>query len=86
MTNQEALNYFKEKLKDGKYSDTCPMCNAMEVAIQALEKQTPKKPKEDFNSVLRYKCPNCNSFVMSDFPLICIKCGQALDWSDENDT
>lgn len=37
MTRSEALAYFKEELKDGKCSDTCPICNANEWAIKALE-------------------------------------------------
>ena len=40
MTRSEALAYFKEELKDGKCSDTCPICNAMEWAIKALEEPT----------------------------------------------
>lgn len=40
MTRSEALEYFKEELKDGKCSDTCPICNAMEWAIKALEEPT----------------------------------------------
>lgn len=53
MTRSEALEYFKEELKDGKCSDTCPICNAMEWAIKALEDPTwhkypeEKPPKED---------------------------------------
>ena len=37
MTRMDALEYFREELKDGKCSDTCPICNAMEWAIKALE-------------------------------------------------
>ena len=43
MTRSEALEYFKEELKDGKCSDTCPICNAMEWAIKALEQPERKK-------------------------------------------
>ena len=41
MTRSEALEYFKEELKDGKCSDTCPICNAMEWAIKALAEPQP---------------------------------------------
>lgn len=34
---EEALGWFKAELKDGKCSDDCPECNAMEFAIIALE-------------------------------------------------
>lgn len=40
MTRSEALEYFMEELKDGKCSDTCPICNAMEWAMKALEEPT----------------------------------------------
>ena len=40
MTRREALEYFREELKDGKCSDTCPICNANEWAIKALEEPT----------------------------------------------
>ena len=37
-SNSEALEWFKEELKEGKCSDTCPQCAAYEVAIEILEK------------------------------------------------
>lgn len=40
MTRREALEFFKEELKDGKCSDTCVICNAKEWAIKALEEPT----------------------------------------------
>lgn len=98
MTNEEALNWFKDDLKNGKCSDECPQCNAMERAIEALEKQIPKKPQyvdtrfrhhgrkiSDGSSLDKcYKCPNCNSHIFHVFNTekCCQYCGQALDWSD----
>ena len=100
MTNEEVLNWFKDDLKNGKCSDECPQCNAMEKAIEALEKQIPKKPQyvdtrfrhhgrkiSDGSSLDKcYKCPNCNShiFHVFDSEKCCKYCGQALDWSDNN--
>lgn len=64
-----------------------------ELAIQALEKQIPKKPipidyKKYMNVVnnaisLRggFWCPNCKKVVRSGS--CCNDCGQKLDWSDE---
>ena len=46
MTRSEALEYFREELKDGKCSDTCPICNAMEWAIKALEEPEIVRCKE----------------------------------------
>lgn len=70
---------------------------ALKKAIEALEKQIPKKPDElktdkDVKigagtwkaGVTVYKCPGCNSFISrsSDF---CPNCGQAIDWKTESD-
>ncbi len=49
MTRSEALEYFREELKDGKCSETCPICNANEWAIKALEAL--EEPKSDVDSI-----------------------------------
>lgn len=60
-------------------------------AIKALEKQLPKKPKEEKNDYtfklgefIVGKCPNCLSEASDRFD-ICLYCGQKLDWSEENE-
>lgn len=54
----------------------------IEMIIQALEKQIPKRPDftEDKEFVL---CPCCNGKGLSDKQNYCDNCGQKLDWSDE---
>lgn len=60
---------------------------AEEKAIEALEKQIPKKVVSDKNI---YICPNCGASAetdcgddMLDYRLnYCDNCGQKLDWSD----
>ena len=60
---------------------------AKDKAIEALEKQIPKKVVEDKNI---YLCPNCGANAetdcgddMLDYRLnYCDNCGQKLDWSD----
>lgn len=58
-----------------------------ELAINALEKQIPKKPTH-LDSVPHYRCPCCNDAVKlyeesPTYPIrYCNWCGQALDWSD----
>lgn len=52
-----------------------------ELAINALEKQIPKKPKTDDRYVM-YICPCCNDFIKVSHNY-CQNCGQAIDWSDE---
>lgn len=54
-----------------------------ELAINALEKQIPKKPYKDNENGIYEKecCPTCNrSLFPNDHHCIC---GQAIDWSDE---
>ena len=54
---------------------------AVDIAIKALEKQIPKKPKTDDRYVM-YICPRCNEFIKIN-KNYCMNCGQKLDWSDE---
>ena len=67
---------------------------ALDVAIQALEKQIPKKPEyegdgyADGELVYDYaKCPICGhdfEYGINDWGCeYCSDCGQKLDWSDE---
>ena len=53
---------------------------AYSVALNALEKQIPKKLKD--NGWLY--CPICGRDVLMDRFDYCPDCGQALDWSDNN--
>ena len=58
---------------------------ALNMAVKALEKQIPKKPRVDNESWLC--CPKCNeTFAMFDMLnrrlLCCGCCGQKLDWSE----
>ena len=59
-------------------------------AIDALEKQIPKKPilhhiYENGNDYSYYECPNrCTVFdLVNSNDKFCRKCGQSLDWSNE---
>lgn len=57
---------------------------ALELAIEALEKQNPKMPVhiESFGTCMFMgDCPVCGEPVAS-YEEYCDKCGQALDWSD----
>lgn len=53
---------------------------AYSVALNALEKQIPKKLKDDG----WLYCPICGRDVLMDRFDYCPDCGQALDWSDDN--
>ena len=54
---------------------------ALDMGLAALEKQIPKKPKDDG----WLYCPICGRDVLLDRFNYCPDCGQALDWSDNND-
>ena len=57
-------------------------------AIEALEKQLPKKPiKTTEETGIRYtdsyRCPNCGgNFTGTGIADFCYHCGQRLDWSE----
>ena len=86
MTEREAIT----KLKRKAYRTTCYGDKVLEheenlVAIEALEKQIPKKPIFYAHD---YYCSVCNSLVgNNEFEWkrfkYCDTCGQKLDWSDE---
>lgn len=54
------------------------MLEVRDIAINALEKQMPKKLKDDG----WLYCPICGRDVLMDRFNYCPDCGQALDWSD----
>lgn len=65
------------------------MCESSDIknAINALDKQIPKKPEIKLNGTTGMNtfchCPNCKSIIVGN-KKYCDNCGQALDWSDEN--
>lgn len=54
---------------------------ALDIAVEALEKQLPKKPIEKGIHFVYYKCPNCNRILPIDKNYC--DCGQKLDWPEE---
>ena len=104
MTESEAIKILK---KDSCYECSqgtdsplnceygeCRVSKATRVAIQALEKQIPKKPimKQYFEDLEdEYLCcPTCGEILTDRIPadnktfyFHCMNCGQKFDWSDE---
>ena len=88
MTEREAI----AKLKRKAYRTTCYGNKVLEheenlVAIEALEKQIPKKPIKSENQVVRYVntyyCPICELGITgTNIAKWCYHCGQKIDWSD----
>ena len=76
------------------YRSRTELCD---ICISSLEKQIPKKPVEIINDneckigariihkgTVAQKCPICDSFTSRSCNY-CQKCGQSLDWSEENE-
>ena len=91
MTAKEAIEILKE---EHDYAQLLSYVNqALEMAIKALEKQIPKKAISTYKG--HYKCPTCENYIdITDDdlyvyeiepPKCCDECGQALDWSGDND-
>lgn len=93
MTNEEAISILDE------LGGTCSndiIYVACHMAIEALEKQIPKKPRKQVISVYASKatevlCPVCNKSICTWITLdshskkkpFCPNCSQALDWGAE---
>lgn len=85
---RETIEDFKNlaELLQNKESPAVEHCN---IAIEALEKQLPKKPIE-VNDTYTPKigefrvgtCPNCLVEVSDRFN-VCLDCGQKIDWRVE---
>ncbi len=95
MTAKEAIERIKRTplyryegcLQERRQSD---LTKALLLAIEALEKQIPKKVifEDDGDSLL---CQNCGLDLMGSItdpdhdPYYCFECGQALYWSEQNE-
>lgn len=85
MTESEAIEWIKElkgseEIQEFYYVES--FIEAFDIAIQALEKQIPKKVLSTWDKEFAL-CPCCNGKGLSDKQKYCDNCGQRLDWSDE---
>lgn len=91
-----SYHYAVEFAKEQKEIFGGDMNAFLDVAIECIEKQIPKKPIiEKINNNFYAYCPNCGEVVLSKLesePIeneynhnYCGGCSQAIDWSDEND-
>ena len=53
---------------------------AMEIAVEAMEKQIPKKPRAPMDAY--WTCPTCGRKVNYPFEY-CVSCGQKICWEEE---
>ena len=80
MTAEEAIKTIQVAIAEVECNYPLDYSIAFETAIEALEKQIPKKLKDDG----WLYCPICGRDVLMDRFNYCPDCGQALDWSDNN--
>ena len=88
MTESEAI----KELQVGYLGDTEDLVQAKHIAINALEKQIPKKPINNKHTVSIsstavkvvdwWKCGKCNGDLTRQF-VCCPYCQTVIDWSDE---
>ena len=88
MTPQEAIKTFKTVVVYAPEKYENKYYKTIMLAIEALEKQIPKKPiksdRQEIRYTLTYDCPTCGrQFTGTGFADYCYHCGQALDWSDD---
>ncbi|MCI6986634.1 MAG: hypothetical protein MR906_01305 [Clostridium sp.] len=86
MTYEEAVEYITERYVTMSMCLTLDECikhnKAISMAIKALEKQIPKKPRETRCALMCASCGHkitekgCKKLNRS----YCKKCGQAIDW------
>lgn len=81
--------------KTRERSDYNNYVDAFLVAIEALEKQLPKKTRENgmqdglIRKIKYYTCPTCGNCLLTEMMNerqntgYCWDCGQRLDWSEE---
>ena len=84
---EEVRNHLAMVLVTNAYINICKS-NDLVIAIDAIEKQVPKKPVMDSEKEGRwkYKCPNCGTLgVTEDYGApndYCSDCGQAILWEE----
>ena len=87
MTPEEAIKTIQVAVAEVEWDYPLDYAIAFETAINALEKQIPKKPI--YSGGHEYICPNCNRFTRKReqqhgniiIPY-CKWCGQALGWRE----
>lgn len=92
MTYEEAIENLQYIINDCTETQH-DFVEEIEMAIEALEKQIPKKPIEVASPVLKWGlCPACRGELnklanqpnrVFAFHRFCSDCGQAIDWSDD---
>ena len=88
MTDSEAIKILQRDLQIQLENKALPDgIEAIQIAIQALEKQVPMKVKNSGERIpFEWYCPACGELLCDDgykdtYIKYCEHCGQKLDWS-----
>ena len=79
MTYEEAIENLKYLISDDCTDTQHDFVEEIKIAIEALEKQTPKKPYWEYGV---WHCKSCGLDVFRD-DFFCPICGQEIDWEDD---
>ena len=94
MTAEEAIKTIEIAIAEVEWNYPMEYAIAFETAIEALDKQIPKKPQyEDVDNIygaIKRTCTACGDVCMvskgaKPYEHYCRQCGQALDWNENND-
>lgn len=81
--NREAIEVIKANYPTSGYY---MLRESLDIAIEALGKQLPKKPEEVVGAIygISYECKNCGSEIepLDIYADYCKWCGQRLDWTE----
>lgn len=89
---QNALYYLydifrnhKDEINEADDINVKKVKHCFDTLEKLVDKATPKKPIKHFNSF--YRCENCGElFQNHHYQNNCPNCGQALDWSDKDES
>lgn len=87
MTANEAIRRIREhnEIHSRKERNAMLITEALNMAVEALEKQIPKKALKTLDEY--YICPKCKNIQLDTFFIVgssyCHSCGQKIDWSEE---
>lgn len=80
-----ALQHLSKITENEAYSDYFQ--DVCKIAVKALEKQIPKKPRLNDSDYAYFECDSCGTAIAYSFEpeehKYCLHCGQALDWGQE---
>ena len=92
MDEKKAIKWVEARLASGPSIDEAYEAGLL--AIAAIKKRIPQKPySSKEGEEINYYCRQCKSYLTDSMikhltcivPDYCPKCGQAIDWSGEND-